>query len=416
MTPSPRSLFPANPSVGQQVTAPDGRTWEWDGTRWVLISGGGGGTGGGQNQTPWLSNINADHYSLRNAGQVVVGAANTTPSLICDPSGITWYDRATISGGATPGSLTISTYDLNLGSTITTIRNKPILTTPIESNVDFANFDLSRVSEITMGSAGAGAPALRLSPYSWDWYPPTFGPPMWGASISASEFAINSTTGSGPFQSHTIMKWLRDGRMGIGGDPKSASLLNIHGNLDIDGDFNIGADATFYSAHMGFYRDGFQWYEDWAQRFGVWISPDSEKLEIWRTSDTSYEVALSIDRQTGEIEVPGNFNVGDPNQGHGQIRLLTDEINGYGYASLHITNGDWGANWRCFVDGTGNFRIASGQLTAFEGVIMTMQQHTGDVTFNYAIRCNKLPNFYPGPGTHKLWYDPGDGYTVKFAE
>ena len=39
-------MFPSNPNVGDQFTAPDGRVWEWDGIRWVLVqTGGGGGTG-----------------------------------------------------------------------------------------------------------------------------------------------------------------------------------------------------------------------------------------------------------------------------------------------------------------------------------------------------------------------------------
>lgn len=36
-------MFPANPNVGDQVTLADGRVFEWDGVRWVLVSGGGGG-------------------------------------------------------------------------------------------------------------------------------------------------------------------------------------------------------------------------------------------------------------------------------------------------------------------------------------------------------------------------------------
>lgn len=36
-------MFPSNPTVGQQWTAPDGRVWEWDGTSWFVVEGGGGG-------------------------------------------------------------------------------------------------------------------------------------------------------------------------------------------------------------------------------------------------------------------------------------------------------------------------------------------------------------------------------------
>jgi hypothetical protein len=36
-------MFPPNPNVGDQVTLPDGRVFEWDGTRWNLVQGGGGG-------------------------------------------------------------------------------------------------------------------------------------------------------------------------------------------------------------------------------------------------------------------------------------------------------------------------------------------------------------------------------------
>jgi len=44
--PAPRIFdFPANPSVGDQVTAPDGRVWEWNGVVWLLVAPGGGGGG-----------------------------------------------------------------------------------------------------------------------------------------------------------------------------------------------------------------------------------------------------------------------------------------------------------------------------------------------------------------------------------
>lgn len=35
-------VFPSNPAVGDRVQSPDGRIWEWDGSRWVVISTGGG--------------------------------------------------------------------------------------------------------------------------------------------------------------------------------------------------------------------------------------------------------------------------------------------------------------------------------------------------------------------------------------
>lgn len=421
MTPSPFSLFPDNPFVGQRVTAPDGRIFEWNGSRWVLITsgGGGGGTGGGS-QTPWLSNIDADSYSLRNAGQVIVGAGNNYPSLICDPSGITLYDRATISGGATPGSLTISTYDLNLSAAITTARNKPILTTPIETDVDCANFALNRVSEISMGPFSAGAPALYFSPYTWSWGRTTggAGPPMWNVSVSASDFAITGSTGTGPYQFPIILKFLRQGWMSLGGEPETGVRLNVYGDSKIHGNLDIG-DPT--SAHMGFYGDGFQWYQDGLAKFGVWLSSDSYKLEIWRSGSPPFDsfswnqLALSIDRWTGDMDVYGNIHLTE-NVSGASIDLICEQggPNAYGYASLVIGNAF--VKWRSFVDESGQFRIASGALSTFEGVIMTMHQYTGDVTFNFAVRMNGLPNFYPGAGSKKLWYDPADGYTVKFAE
>lgn len=36
-------MFPSNPNIGDQVTLPDGRVFEWNGTSWVLVGGGGGG-------------------------------------------------------------------------------------------------------------------------------------------------------------------------------------------------------------------------------------------------------------------------------------------------------------------------------------------------------------------------------------
>lgn len=39
-------MFPSNPNIGDQVTLPDGRVFEWDGTRWVQVESGGGGPGG----------------------------------------------------------------------------------------------------------------------------------------------------------------------------------------------------------------------------------------------------------------------------------------------------------------------------------------------------------------------------------
>lgn len=38
---SPR--FPPSPNVGDQFTTPDGRVFEWDGSAWILVAGGGGG-------------------------------------------------------------------------------------------------------------------------------------------------------------------------------------------------------------------------------------------------------------------------------------------------------------------------------------------------------------------------------------
>src|SRR5262245_51064390 len=38
-------MFPPNPNVGDRITLPDGRVFEWNGERWVLVTG--GGTGGG---------------------------------------------------------------------------------------------------------------------------------------------------------------------------------------------------------------------------------------------------------------------------------------------------------------------------------------------------------------------------------
>lgn len=42
LQPQPR-FFPPNPNVGDQVTGPDGTVWEWNGTSWVRVEGGGGG-------------------------------------------------------------------------------------------------------------------------------------------------------------------------------------------------------------------------------------------------------------------------------------------------------------------------------------------------------------------------------------
>lgn len=76
-------MFPSNPNIGDQFTSSDGRTWEYDGIRWVLIqSGGGGGVGVGgfsHTQTPaannWAITHNLDHrYVLV---QVVSNAGNT---------------------------------------------------------------------------------------------------------------------------------------------------------------------------------------------------------------------------------------------------------------------------------------------------------------------------------------------------
>jgi len=36
-------MFPSNPTIGEQVTLPDGRVFEWDGVRWNLVESGGGG-------------------------------------------------------------------------------------------------------------------------------------------------------------------------------------------------------------------------------------------------------------------------------------------------------------------------------------------------------------------------------------
>ncbi|PWT79177.1 MAG: hypothetical protein C5B60_00060 [Chloroflexi bacterium] len=45
--------FPSNPAVGDRVTSPDGRVWEWDGSRWSVVStGGGGGPSFTHTQTP----------------------------------------------------------------------------------------------------------------------------------------------------------------------------------------------------------------------------------------------------------------------------------------------------------------------------------------------------------------------------
>lgn len=41
--PQPRAAFPPNPNVGDQVTGPDGNLWEWNGTSWIRVEGGGPG-------------------------------------------------------------------------------------------------------------------------------------------------------------------------------------------------------------------------------------------------------------------------------------------------------------------------------------------------------------------------------------
>lgn len=76
-------VFPSNPNVGDQVTSPDGRVWQWDGSRWVVISTGGGvgpGTGGythtqGTANTGWIvpHNLNFRYVLV----QVVDNAFNT---------------------------------------------------------------------------------------------------------------------------------------------------------------------------------------------------------------------------------------------------------------------------------------------------------------------------------------------------
>ena len=78
--PIPANLFPDNPVVGQTVTAPDGRTWRWDGERWVLISGGGG--GGTTAQTPWLSEIDGNRHALINVSNLYSEDVNVADDLI----------------------------------------------------------------------------------------------------------------------------------------------------------------------------------------------------------------------------------------------------------------------------------------------------------------------------------------------
>lgn len=38
-------MFPSNPNVGDQFTTSDGRTFEWDGVRWILVESGGSAAG-----------------------------------------------------------------------------------------------------------------------------------------------------------------------------------------------------------------------------------------------------------------------------------------------------------------------------------------------------------------------------------
>lgn len=63
-------MFPSNPNVGDRVTLSDGRIFEWNGTRWALVVSGGG--PGSTEQTPWLSDIDADEYELINVARIGV--------------------------------------------------------------------------------------------------------------------------------------------------------------------------------------------------------------------------------------------------------------------------------------------------------------------------------------------------------
>jgi hypothetical protein len=49
--------FPANPAIGDTVIAPNGYTYEWDGTKWHIIPTPGGGGGGGP-PTTYVNSFN----------------------------------------------------------------------------------------------------------------------------------------------------------------------------------------------------------------------------------------------------------------------------------------------------------------------------------------------------------------------
>ena len=75
MAPAPFS-FPSNPNPGDTFTSPDGRTWEWNGSQWVLVSA-----------TPgqlWLQGTGTAIYY--NAGDVGVGTG-ASPAFKLDVNG-----------------------------------------------------------------------------------------------------------------------------------------------------------------------------------------------------------------------------------------------------------------------------------------------------------------------------------------
>lgn len=73
--------FPNNPAVGDQVGGAGGITYVWDGVKWsngTVIP-----VGGGEAQTPWLSNIDGAGHELVNTYRIGIGISSPQTALHC---------------------------------------------------------------------------------------------------------------------------------------------------------------------------------------------------------------------------------------------------------------------------------------------------------------------------------------------
>lgn len=366
--------FPNNPAVGDQAPGAGGITYVWDGVKWA------NGTvipvGGGEAQTPWLSNIDGAGHTLNNAGRIGIGVTNPATALevVGDPTAfpngqIFWRDHPGHTGALYVDAANVGFGSVSANNLIFYTANGPVqmvLTTAGNLGIGTSPISLNRL-QIRTGldqNLGIGTPAAIAG----------------AVRVEAGNDAWNANT---PLEIRASTTGFTQGNVYIGGGL-------------VEGTFTVNGPAYIHNGnHLVFRPAGDSWNMD--------IYATGTQLNIVSGGDPGHYIASFINgqgTQLGGITQCVAWGQATDPVNYAQLILRENSFNpAYGlYLSYMVTN-RWVGSIQAVDANAGTYLVLNAN-GGYVGINNNNPAYNLDVAGNINIRS---PASYCVDGTKGVW-------------